>query len=334
MANANPFRPRRNRKHARRRLAPSFGPVAAAVRLCGFAAAPLAVLAAALVTSLGPAAPDARAQLLQDRTQQTDDAGLVRKDGAIPDPALAFTDSDGNPVTFADAFDGQTPVILCLAYFDCPLICPLTMQNLSRAVSNIDGWVAGDDYRVLVISFDHNDTPRSAKVQKDRFTGPGFSHEPTDDGVLFWVAEPDQVKQLADAVGFYYAYYPDIDEFAHTSALVLFNPDGVVHNYYPGIEYESRTLRRLLLEAGSSGERTLIEQAALYCFSWNPDENKWVVSPMRVMQLVGAGTLAFVGLGLGGLFVTDRIRSAVKAGKTQTNQSERAPAPTEHDHPA
>jgi protein SCO1/2 len=266
----------------------------------------------AMALALGVAAAPASAQLLQDDITQTAEAGLVRNEGAEPDLSLTFTNADGKQVTLGDAFDGETPVILCLAYFDCPLICPLTMQNLSRAVSGIDGWTAGDDYRVLVISFDHNDGPRAATLQRDRFLGPGFSHEPRENGVLFWTAEPDQVRQLAETVGFFYTYFPDIDEFSHTSALILMTPDGVVHNYYPGIDYESPTLKRLLLEAGSSGERTLIEQAALYCFTWNPDENRWAISPMRVMQLVGTGTVLVVAVGLGGLFITDRVRAATR----------------------
>lgn len=253
-------------------------------------------------------APSASAQVVRDSIPQVENTGLVRKEGAEPDRSLRFTDWAGREVTLADAIDGEMPVVLCLAYFDCPLICPLTMQNLSVAASGIDGWRAGEDYRILVISFDHNDTPAAAKVQRDRFLGPGFSHEPAENGVLFWTATPDQVKPLADAVGFYYEYYPLVDDFAHASTLVILNPDGVVHNYYPGIEYDARSLRRLLLEAGSSGERTLIEQAALLCFTWRPDENKWVVNPMSVMQLVGAATLTLTVTALGALFITDRVR--------------------------
>jgi protein SCO1/2 len=275
-----------------------------------------AVAAVAVACTLlvpAPLSSEARGQVLLDSIPQTENAGLVRKEGAELDRSLEFTDWAGRRVTLGEAIDGEMPIVLCLAYFDCPLICPQTMANLSRAVSGIDGWRAGEDYRVLVISFDHNDTPAAAKVQRDRFLGPGFSHEPAENGVLFWTSTPEQVKPLADSVGFYYEYYPKVDDFSHASALILINPDGKVHNYYPGITYESPTLRRLLLEAGSSGERSLIEQAALLCFTWRPDENKWVVNPMRVMQLVGGATVTLTAAFLLVMFLTDRVRKARKA---------------------
>jgi len=257
---------------------------------------------------LGLAATTANAQTLRDKVKQTEDVGLVRQEGAVPDRTLTFTNHLGETVTLGSAIQDDMPVVLLLAYFDCPLICPLTMQNLSRAASDMENMIAGEDYRLLVISFDHNDTTDTAKLQRERFLGPGFSHVPKNNGALFWTAEPPQVKQLADTVGFYYKYLPDVDEFSHTSALVILEADGTVHNYYPGIKYEPESLRKLLLEAGSGAERTLIDQAALFCFVWRPDENKWVISPIRVMQLIGGASVVLIAATLGTLFIIDRNR--------------------------
>lgn len=266
---------------------------------------PAAIAALALATLT---APLAHAQLNRSTIPQTENAGLVRNEGAQVDLTLPFTDHTERDVTLADAFTGDQPVILLLAYFDCPLICPLTLRNFSQALSDIDNMKPGKDYRALVISFDHNDTPADAKLQRDRFLGPGFTHTPEDNGVLFWTAAPQHAKQLAETVGFYYEYYPNVDDFAHTSALILLDPDGTVHNYYPGIEYEPDTLRRLTLQAGSKAERTIIEQAALYCFTWRPGENEWAISPIRLMQVIGGITVALTAAALIALFIFDRIR--------------------------
>ncbi len=269
-----------------------------------------AVVAVCVAGSFGGAA---WGQLLRDSVEQTEDVGLVRMEGAEPDLSLRFTDWRGEEVELGSMFDGETPVVLLLAYFDCPVICPLTLANLSKGVAGMSDMRAGEDYRVLVISFDHNDTAADARLQRERFVGPGFGQVPAEGGVEFWVAEADQVKPLAEAVGFYYKYMPEVDEFSHVSALVIMDGAGTVYNYYPGTRYVSGNLKRLLMQAGSGGERTIIEAAALFCFAWRPDENKWALNPYRVMQLGGGITLGLVATALIGLFAADRIRSARRA---------------------
>ncbi|HEU4454196.1 MAG TPA: SCO family protein [Longimicrobium sp.] len=88
-------------------------------------------------------------------------------------PAADFrlTDQDGRAVTL-ESYRG-TPVLLFFGYTQCPDICPLTLDQLARAIR-----AAGDDARdtrVLLVTVDpERDTPAALKAYVARF-GPRVS---------------------------------------------------------------------------------------------------------------------------------------------------------------
>ena len=65
---------------------------------------------------------------------------------------LSFTDETGKVVPLRDYFDGK-PVILALAYYDCPMLCTLVLNGLTKALRTLSLSV-GTDFNVLTVSFD------------------------------------------------------------------------------------------------------------------------------------------------------------------------------------
>ena len=60
-------------------------------------------------------------------------------------------------------------------------------------------------------------------------------------GWHFLTGDEPQIKQLADAVGFRYAYDPDSKQYAHASAIMLLTPEGKISRYFYGISIPSAT---------------------------------------------------------------------------------------------
>ena len=56
-------------------------------------------------------------------------------------------------------------------------------------------------------------------------------------GWHFLTGEDSQIKQLADAVGFRYAYDPDSKQYAHASVIMVLTPEGKISRYFYGISY-------------------------------------------------------------------------------------------------
>jgi protein SCO1 len=112
-------------------------------RILPRAAPAFAVLAAlAVASALAPTAAAA-----QRPPQQVDvhgtaaglpaplrEVGFDQKLGEAVPLDLAFRDAEGRRVTLGDYFDGR-PVALLLVYYDCPMLCPLTLSGLARASS-------------------------------------------------------------------------------------------------------------------------------------------------------------------------------------------------------
>lgn len=284
---------------------------------------------ALMLALLGMVAVSADAQRVLDGIPQTDGVGLTMKVGESLPLETPFKNAGNTDVQLQEVFDGERPVLLLFVYFDCPLQCPFTMQQAQGLMNELHdaySWTAGEQYRLLVMSFDHNDTPRSAKQQREAFLL-GLNFEPLAGGIEFWTGEAKHIRTFADAAGFYYKYMPEIDEFSHVSSLIYVQSDGTIHNYMKGFPFPAPQVRLGLLEASAGTQGTVFEQVLQFCYSWSDSEGKYTLQAKRVMALAGGVTVMAVGTLLGGLFLTGRVRSgqrqtvdgAENASMTMTN---------------
>ena len=147
---------------------------------------------------------------------------------------LAFRDEHGRPVELAQFF-GSKPVILTLVYYNCPMLCTQVLNGLDRSLETIPMEI-GKDFNVVTVSIDPTDRPVIAEAKQAMYAGmyrrPGAQY-----GWHFLTGDEPQIKQLADAVGFRYAYDPDSKQYAHASAIMLLTPEGKISRYFYGVSY-------------------------------------------------------------------------------------------------
>jgi protein SCO1/2 len=219
----------------------------------------------------------------------------VRIDQKLNEPIpldLPFLDAQGKPVMLRQFF-GKRPVILALVYYECPMLCT---QVLNGMVSSLEvlKFNPGQDFDVLVVSFDPGETPGLARAKKvsyiERYNRPG-----TEGGWHFLTGQQDAITKLTDAVGFRYAYDPKIDQFAHPAVLMLLTPGGRVSRYFYGIEYAPRDLRLGLVEASQNKIGTAVDQALLLCYHYDPAQGKYGLAIMNLIRLGGVLTLVSLG---------------------------------------
>ncbi|XOV75360.1 MAG: SCO family protein [Phycisphaerales bacterium] len=277
---------------------------------CSFSRCLQAARAVAVLALVGLLAPASHAQFAGDPTQRADleGVGLTRLEGDQVPLGLTFRDTDNNLRTLGELFEEDgPPVILLPVYFDCPVICPMTLNQAGNALRFIKEWTPGDDYRLLVLSFDHRDSPRSARVQRDAFLLK-FDELPLEDGIEFWTGDTENILALMDAVGFGYRFVPASGHFTHTSSMIFLRNDGTIHNYLPGSEYSAQQVRTGVTEAAEGQSQTLWDQVVLLCRVRSETTGEYVISPMRVMQLVGALTVVVLATGIAVLVVTNKLR--------------------------
>ena len=78
--------------------------------------------------------------------------------------AADFRDHSGNTVRLGEVVS-KRPSVLCLVYFDCPMLCKVAADGLIRTVASLPETV-GKDFDVVLASFDPHDTAARADAAR------------------------------------------------------------------------------------------------------------------------------------------------------------------------
>jgi len=237
------------------------------------------------------------------------DIGLDQKLNEQLPLGLAFTDEQGRDVTLGTYF-GSRPVILVLAYYECPMLCTQVLNGLVSALGTLN-FTVGREFDVVTVSFDPGETPELARGKKaayvERYKRPG-----SESGWHFLTGTQHSITQLTRAVGFRYAYNAEVDQYAHASGIMVVTPEGRLSHYFYGIEYGPRDLRLALIDAADRKIGSPVDQLLLACFHYDPKSGKYSLAIMRFVQ--GAGLLTVAAIGLTVLVLRRRERRDPLAG--------------------
>lgn len=206
---------------------------------------------------------------------------------------LTFTDETGKSVQLRQYF-GDKPVILSLAYYDCPMLCTLVLNGLVRTLRALS-FSAGNEFTVLTVSFDPREKPPLAAQKKQTYLE-SYRREGAEAGWHFLTGNADAIQKLTSTVGFHYTYDQQAQQFAHASGIMIVTPQGKISHYFYGIEYAPRDVRLGLVEASAGKIGAFVDQVLLLCFHYDPAAGKYGVVILRFVQ--GAGLLTMMLLGL------------------------------------
>ena len=262
----------------------------------------------ALLASLAAAAaflslaPGSAAQLASDpmqsvgvRPELLKQVGIDQKLNQSIPLNLAFRDENGQTVQLAQFF-GQKPVILTLVYYNCPMLCTQVLNGVESGLKELPSDI-GKQFEVVTISIDPTESHVLAKVKQEMYVGM-YGRPGAAQGWHFLTGDEPQIKQLADAVGFRYAYDPDTKQFAHASAIMLLTPEGKISRYFYGIQFPSRDLRLGLVEASEGKIGTPVDQVLLFCYHYDPKTGKYGLLISHVIQAGGALTVLVLGIAM------------------------------------
>jgi protein SCO1/2 len=236
-------------------------------------------------------------------------ATLVEHVGA-PVPADArFTDDTGHAVTLGSFMRDRTPVILDLAYFSCPMLCPMVFDGLADAIAT-SGLQVGRDVRVVTISIDPHDTTATAAQWRARAAGRLHGDAHTIDWHVLTGGAAD-IGRVSQAVGFAYGFDPESGQYAHPAALFVLTPDGRVSRYLYGFTFDPDAVAAAVRAAAGRGEdHTPIERLLIRCFHYVPSLRRHGGAVTWLLRTGGAAVIGLVGCLLFVMVRRDRSRSA------------------------
>jgi protein SCO1/2 len=216
-----------------------------------------------------------------------------------------FCDETGKAVRLGDYF-GRKPVILVMGYYQCPMLCHIVANGLVETLHDLKA-DAGKEFDVLDVSISPAEKPEMAAAAR-RETLRHYGRTGTESGWHFLTGDEASIRQLAQAVGFRYAYDSTIKQYAHPSGFIVLTPQGRVSRYFFGVDFRARELSDALHEASANHTGSPIRQLLLLCFHYSPITSKYGALILDTVRAIGVGTLLALGV-----FVARSIRSEPKA---------------------
>jgi len=253
----------------------------------------LALIAALFLTPVAALADDSKLP------EQLEGIDILDKRGAELPRELGFLDHEGKPVTLGDYLDGKQPLVVVLAYYQCPMLCSLVLNAVVDGAKGLD-FVPGESYRILTVSIDPRDTTTLAAAKRKNYLealGKPAAAPHAWDFLIHRPGDNASVKALAKRIGFEYRWDDKTEQFAHAAGVFIFTPDGRLSRTLTGIQFPATDLRLSLVEASEGKLGTAWDKVLLFCYHYEPGEG-YSVAIMRMMRLAGAvfavGLFAFL----------------------------------------
>ncbi|MRG92186.1 SCO family protein [Polyangium spumosum] len=258
-------------------------------------------LALSMTLSLAPAvaAEETRALPMAAREADVDErlGGFVPRD-------IVLRGERGESVTTGELLAGDVPVILVLAYYRCPMLCPLLLTGVAKGLEEA-GYTPGQDYRLVTVSIDPEDTETDAAKRRD-----ALAHKlgASPGSLRFLVGTAEATRAVADAVGFRYGYDSSTDQYAHPAVVTVLAPDGRISRYLYGLEPSSRDLRLAIVEAAAGKVGTIVDRVLVTCYRYDPATRRYGPYISGFLRIGSLLILCTVGTTLGMLWRRDRRR--------------------------
>ncbi len=253
---------------------------------------------------------DLDAQVVRDSVPELQKIDIVEHPGDTVPLQLAFTDDTGQPVQLAEYFHQGKPVVVTLAYYNCPMLCTMVLNGLSDAVRELD-LRPEQDFLMVTVSINPNETAELAAGKRARYMQ-ALGEQGQNNGWRFLVGDSTQSRALAEAIGFEYFYDEATKEYAHPAGAFVLTADGVISRYLYGLEFKPRDLKFALIEASEGKIGTTLDRLILYCYHYDPAAKGYVMLAGNIMKLGGLLTLVILTVFLSVLWARERRYRAAR----------------------
>jgi protein SCO1/2 len=246
----------------------------------------------ACLAALTAASASARAE--QEIPRELRGIEIEDRLGAALPLHTAVVDERGAAVTLGEYFKAKRPVILVLNYYSCPTLCSLVLNKLVDGLRGLD-FTVGREFEVVALSIDPNEKPPLASSKRAAYLT-SLDRPVTPTGWPFLTATADAIASVASAVGFRFRYDAETKQYAHAAGIFVLTPDGRLSRTLYGLMYPTRDLRLALIEAGKGSIGSPIDRLLMFCYHYDPENRRYLISPMTVMRIGGSLAAVFLAM--------------------------------------
>lgn len=248
----------------------------------------VAVLMGGLLAG-GLLAPAADAQYFRKPISDLDPT-IMRIDerkflGARLDGNTSLIGEGGEAFPLSDLFG--KPLILVFAYYTCDGSCSLINSLLYDLLGDVQRVRAGEDFRILTLSFDRHDNPETTAAFRRHL---GIGREFAPDWTFATFKNERELEAQTAKVGFKFFWSAEDRIFLHPGAFLFLSAEGrLVRVLYPP-NLAARDVELAVLDAtqGRFRPQEIVNFAVSLCYSYNYKEGKYTLS---IPVFVGLGAL-------------------------------------------
>ena len=213
---------------------------------------------------------------------------------------VPFLDETGKTVTFREILDGK-PAILTLNYYGCPGLCTPQLNDLAQNLTQVK-LAENNDYKVITLSFNPNETPEEAAKKKANLLA-SMQRPYNASAWKFLTGTETDIRKVTESVGFYYEKQTGqggMEEYIHPAVLVAISPEGKITRYLNGVQQLPFDIQMALMEASKGTVRPTIAKTLLFCFAFDPKNKTYVFAAEKlgaiVLSLILVGFFLFLVL--------------------------------------
>lgn len=203
--------------------------------------------------------------------------------GASIDLSLVFTNENNQNFPLKEYFKSE-PVLMTVIYYNCPSLCNFHLNGLFEGLEKLStDWTA--PYQFVVVSMDSTEKASLAREKKTNYFKKFKSLK--GENVHFLTGSENSIEKLTGSLGFSFRWDEETQQFAHSPVAYTLSPKGIISRYIYGIEFKPKTLKLSLLEAGEGKIGNVIDRILLFCYRFNPKENKYTLYAVNIMKAGG-----------------------------------------------
>ena len=243
-------------------------------------------------------------ETLSDRHLES--INVVNKLGEKVSQEIQIITDNNELISLENIFNNGAPVVLVMAYYECPMLCSLVLNGLSKALSE-SSLTPGDDYSILTVSIDPDEDPILSEKKKTNYMNSYFSENSSNDFWTFSTATQDNIDRLTEELGFIYSYDETIDQFAHSAVIYVITDEGVISKQIFGIDPSPNDIKLSILSAQNNTISSIFDKILMYCYRYDPKAGNYTMVASNVMKIAGGSTVLIMGIFLSFFWIKERV---------------------------
>lgn len=212
--------------------------------------------------------------------EESELVGIYEKlDTTLPADVSFYTEQ-GDLVPLVSLID--KPTVLVLVYYTCPGICSPLLDGMADVITKMD-LELGEDYQVLTVSFNPEETPELARDKKVNYVKQ-VKKEINEEAWMWLTGDSANIYALTNSVG--YHFIKQGVDYIHAAAIIAVSPEAKVTRYLYGTYFLPFDLKMAIVEASEGRSGPTINKVLKYCFSYDPEGKSYVFNITKVTATI------------------------------------------------